>query len=52
MQRVKLPIKASKCQVGQSSVVYFGHDKAKGKVPPLKEKVQGMLEWELPTIQT
>ncbi|KAJ1130785.1 hypothetical protein NDU88_009132 [Pleurodeles waltl] len=47
-----LTIKASKCQIGQSSVVYLGHLVGGGHVQPLQPKIQTILDWEAPKTQT
>ena len=52
IQEVKLTIKASKCQVGQSSVVYLAHKVGNWQVFPLDAKVESVLGWEVHTTHT
>ena len=39
LQNAGLTIKASKCQIGQGSMVYLGHQVGGGKVQPLQPKI-------------
>ncbi|XP_069063795.1 uncharacterized protein [Pleurodeles waltl] len=52
LQRAGLAIKASRCQLGQGSVVYLGHQVGGGKVQPLWAKTETILAWELPKSHT
>ncbi|KAJ1110626.1 hypothetical protein NDU88_007975 [Pleurodeles waltl] len=52
LQKAGLTIKASKCQIGQGSVVYLGHQVGSGQVAPLQPKIDTILAWEPPKTQT
>ncbi|KAJ1217927.1 hypothetical protein NDU88_005514 [Pleurodeles waltl] len=52
LQKAGLTIKASKCQIGQDSVVYLGHQVGSGQVAPLQPKIDTILAWEPPKTQT
>ncbi|KAJ1184471.1 hypothetical protein NDU88_001277 [Pleurodeles waltl] len=51
-QQAGLTIKASKCQIGQGSVVYMGHLVGGGKVQPLQAKIETIKAWQPPRTQT
>ncbi|KAJ1123241.1 hypothetical protein NDU88_001714 [Pleurodeles waltl] len=48
LQQAGLTIKASKCQIGQGSVVYLGHLVGGGKVQPLQAKIETIKAWQPP----
>ncbi|KAJ1117510.1 hypothetical protein NDU88_005709 [Pleurodeles waltl] len=52
LQKAGLTIKASKCQIGQGSVLYLGHQVGSGQVEPLQPKIDTILAWEPPKTQT
>ncbi|KAJ1142020.1 hypothetical protein NDU88_008348 [Pleurodeles waltl] len=52
LQSAGLSIKASKCQIGQGTVVYLGHLVGGGQVQPLQPKIQTILDWAAPKTQT
>ncbi|KAJ1143845.1 hypothetical protein NDU88_010147 [Pleurodeles waltl] len=52
LQQAGLTIKASKCQIGQGSVVYLGHLVGGGKVQPLQAKIETIKAWQPPRTQT
>ncbi|KAJ1175570.1 hypothetical protein NDU88_000857 [Pleurodeles waltl] len=52
LQSAGLSIKASKCQIGQGTVVYLGHLVGGGQVQPLQPKIQTILDWVAPKTQT
>ncbi|KAJ1208729.1 hypothetical protein NDU88_004112 [Pleurodeles waltl] len=52
LQQAGLTIKASKCQIGQGSVVYLGHLVGGGKVQPLQAKIETIKSWQPPRTQT
>ncbi|XP_069077622.1 uncharacterized protein [Pleurodeles waltl] len=52
LQKGSLTIKASKCKIGQGLVVYSGHQEGSGQVAPLQPKIDTILAWESPKIQT
>ncbi|XP_069077640.1 uncharacterized protein [Pleurodeles waltl] len=52
LQKAGLTIKASKCQIGQVSVVYLGHKVGSGQVALLHPKLDPILAWELPNTET
>ncbi|KAJ1130414.1 hypothetical protein NDU88_008767 [Pleurodeles waltl] len=52
LQQAGLTIKASRCQIGQGSVVYLGHQVGSGQVAPLQPQIDTILAWEHPKTQT
>ncbi|XP_078496945.1 uncharacterized protein LOC144753011 [Lissotriton helveticus] len=52
LKQAGLTIKASKCQIGQGSVVYLGHLVGRGAVQPLQAKIEAIMAWEPPKTQT
>ncbi|KAJ1093451.1 hypothetical protein NDU88_006552 [Pleurodeles waltl] len=52
LQSAGLSIKASKCQIGQGTVVYLGHLVGGSQVQPLQPKIQTILDWAAPKTQT
>ncbi|KAJ1123231.1 hypothetical protein NDU88_001704 [Pleurodeles waltl] len=52
LQQAGLTIKASKCQIGQDSVVYLGQLVGGGKVQPLQAKIETIKAWQPPRTQT
>ncbi|KAJ1197539.1 hypothetical protein NDU88_001396 [Pleurodeles waltl] len=52
LQAAGLSIKASKCQIGQGTVLYLGHLVGGGQVQPLQPKMQTILDWVAPKTQT
>ncbi|KAJ1160771.1 hypothetical protein NDU88_001264 [Pleurodeles waltl] len=52
LRKAGLTVKASKCQIGQSQVVYLGHLVGGGQVKPLEPKFQTILNCVAPTTQT
>ncbi|KAJ1200775.1 hypothetical protein NDU88_004596 [Pleurodeles waltl] len=52
LQKAGLTIKTSKCQVGQGSVVYLGHQVVSGQVAPLQPKIYTILTLEPRMTQT
>ncbi|XP_069478288.1 uncharacterized protein [Ambystoma mexicanum] len=51
LEQAHLTIKASNCQMGQSKVVYLGHEVGGGETRSLPSKVQAVQEWANPTTQ-
>ncbi|XP_069098182.1 uncharacterized protein [Pleurodeles waltl] len=51
LQHAYLTIKASKCQIGQGSVVYLGHLVGGDKVQPLQAKIETIKAWQPPRTQ-
>ncbi|XP_069502504.1 uncharacterized protein [Ambystoma mexicanum] len=52
LQKAHLTIKASKCQIGQGSVIYLGHEVVGGRIQQLPRKVQAVQDWSTPKKQT
>ncbi|KAJ1152736.1 hypothetical protein NDU88_005511 [Pleurodeles waltl] len=52
LQRAGLTNKASKCQIGQGSVVYLGHQVGSGQVARLQQQIYTIPAWEPPKTQT
>ncbi|KAJ1155242.1 hypothetical protein NDU88_007977 [Pleurodeles waltl] len=52
LQKAGLTIKASKCLIGQGSVVYLGHQVGSDQVVPLQPEIDTILAWEPPKTQT
>ncbi len=49
MAEENLTIKFKKCQYGNSTCPFLGHDVGQGTIKPLEAKVQAILDFPLPT---
>ncbi|XP_069481431.1 uncharacterized protein [Ambystoma mexicanum] len=52
LEKANLTMKASKCQIGQSKVVYLGHEVGGGEIRPLLSKIEAVQNWTTPPTQT